>query len=292
MASAFELFGLTKQSPTETKVSELGIKNRINSLERASEVFFVVPQDAKATDGNVLAVNVKQRFDVHNANHIQLVQDATKLFEDKSAELKALDQKIGYSCVVGVVASSLSFVPFVSYFALLGWGSALYHGAQREQAFETYQESLKLLVATCNWSLGQSNEEATTLTQHSAIRQMMSNLYPVLTETQVRHLIADEIEEVFAKEQRNYENKYQLSSIGAGFFHGDETIARSKRSAEFIRCIYGYNKGGVNDYLDAVCSILPDLYNEVNHGIKKLQYWWNKKERDEQATSQYTPVNR
>ncbi|OEH46732.1 hypothetical protein lpari_02200 [Legionella parisiensis] len=102
-------------------------------------------------------------------------------------------------------------------------------------------------------------------------------LYPVLTETQVRHLIANDIEEVFTQELHEYEKRFELGFKPESFFKKDDTIALSKKGAEFSRCIYGFNKGGVMDFLDAIVSILPDLYRAAVHGCHQLKHWWQEK---------------
>lgn len=284
MPSVFESFGWKSQTD-HTIVSPLGINNRIHKLQIASQNYFTIGENARAADGNVLAISPRpgQEFDLNNEAHGQHLRACIELFKDKSKTFKAIDQKIAFSTVLGVVATSLSFIPFVSYFGLLGWGSALYHLTQRSIAEMEYTESLNLLVATCNWCLGEglgvrkATKEA--LTSHEDIREMMTHLYPVLTEQQARHLIADDIEDIFVQELHHYESKYHLTSNANHFFvaakNTDERIAQSKRCAEFSRCIYGYNKGSYSDYLDAFLSIFPDIYNTIHHGFKRLQHWWN-----------------
>lgn len=293
MPSVFEAFGWKKQS-SYTAITPLGINNRINRLQIQSQKYFIVEENARAADGNILAVTLisGQNFDLINEEHRTHLRACMALFKEKANDLKALDRKIAYSMVLGVIATSLSFIPFVGYFGLLGWGSALYHLNQRTTASIEYQESLNLLVATCNWALGQGANERRSdkdaLTTNSDIREMMISLYPVLNEQQVRHLIADDIEEVFTQELRNYEHKYQLTANAHNFFSagGDERIAQGKRSAEFNRCIYGYNKGNPTDYLDAFLSIFPDIYNAIHYGFKRLQHWWSKDAAPQAAKEQ------
>ncbi len=299
MPSVFESFGWKSQN-AYTTVSQLGINNRINKLQIASQNYFTIGENARAADGDILAISIKlgQNFDLQNEAHRAHLRACVELFKDKSNALKSLDQKITLSTVLGIVATSLSFIPFVGYLSILGWGSAVYYITQRNMAEAEYREALNLLVSSCNWALGEGAEvrksQKDELTNNEDIREMMTFLYPVLTEAQARHLIADDIEDTFIQELRNYESKYRLTATTTSFFASnketnDERIARSKRGAQFYRCVYGYNKGNPSDYLDAFLSVFPDIYNSIHHGFKRVQHWWssgsNKKETPETVAS-------
>lgn len=291
MASVFEAFGWKSQS-AYTLISPLGIENRINQLQIQSQKYFTIGEKAQAADGDQLGVTVQanQAFNLAKPEHRAQLQACIALFKEQSAALKSIDKKIALSVVLGVVASSLSFISFVGYFGILGWGAAAWFLYNRANVSKEYQESLKLLVATCNWTLGPSAaarcSQKEGLTQDPDIREMMSLLYPALNEQQIKHLVADDIEEVFARELRDYEKQHLVNPTINRFFsaNADERIARSKRSAEFTRCIYGYNKGGARDYIDAFLSIFPDLYHAIIHGFKRAQHWWSKGAVDKGVT--------
>lgn len=302
MPSVFESFGWKSQADS-TDVPQLGISNRLNQLQIASQSYFTLGENARAADGDILAVSVKngQDFDLKNEAHRLHLRFCIDLFKDKAKVLKSLDQKLALSTVLGIVATSLSFLPFVAYFGILGWGASIYYMTQRKVVETEYKEALNLLVASCNWSLGEgpelrkSNQE--DLTTNEDIREMMTCLYPALTEKQARHLIADDIEDSFVQELRNYESKYRLTSTANNFFTAgqsqDERIAQSKRGAEFTRCVYGFNKGKTSDYIDAVFSIFPDIYHAVHHGFKRVQHWWNsgsKKAEAENVSAEVRPA--
>lgn len=285
MASVFELLGWRGQAQS-TPLSPLAINTPLYQLQQQSQKYYTIPKDAAAADGDILAVSIQQ------AGHFQLKEEhlahlraCTTSFKEHAQALKDVDQKIVIGVVIGVLATSLSFLPFVGYFNFLGWGAASYYLNQRGSIYNEYTESLKLLVGACNWSLGEgpNNRHANKaqLIANPEIRDMMSALYPVLNQTQVQHLIADDIEESFTKELHQYESKYHLSANKAPTFfkeNADERIALSKRAAEFSRCIYGFNKGKPSDFLDAFCSALPDLYHAIHYGFKRLQHWWTHKD--------------
>lgn len=279
MSSAFELFGI-KKPQSYTPVSQLSVNNFLHKLQLESEHFFKIEPIAQAENGNKLAITVAsgQSFNLNNPQHLKLLNNSLYLFKEKSYQLKALDWKIASGVLVGVLATSLSFFPLVGALGLLGWGAALYYINQRSALYNEYHESLTLLVATCNWSLGQGPEHRKNtdeeLTQNSAIRAMMATLYPVLTEAQVKHLIADDIEGIFVKELQEYEKTF--SGLNANV-HKDESIALSKRCAEFERCIYGFNQGSMVDFLDALASFLPDLYRLAQRSVQQTKNWWNAK---------------
>lgn len=284
MASVLELalsyFGRTQ--PVSTPLPPLGVHNRLNQLQRDSEQYFTIGLNAQAANGSQLAVTIKpdQAFDLANESHTRFIGDCTTLLQEKSKALKDLDQTVMASVVVGVVASTLSFLPLVGYLSWLGWGSATYHLSQRSLAYAEYQEALKLSVACCNWSLGPKAADRTAsrtpLESDPVIRNMMVMLYPVLTRTQIKHLIADDIEETFASELSMYENKYKLPFNSHTMFASprNENIALSKKGAEFNRCVYGFNKGSAMDFVDAFVSFLPDLYNLACYGCRQAQRKW------------------
>ncbi|PJD93463.1 MAG: hypothetical protein CK426_08775 [Legionella sp.] len=275
MASVLEFFQLKSRS-NNTSIAPLGIHNHLNTQQQKSTDYFKIKDSSLLKED--LLVNIIDAFALDNDNHTSFITACVKLFSEKELALKSLDQKIISSLIVGMVGSSLSFIPFVSYFGALGWGSTVYFLAQRNTAVAEYEESLKLLVATCNWSLGQTAEENTQkLTQAKVIRDMMTCLYPVLTEKQVRDLIDDKIENEFIAElQAHDKQSFQQAGLNSLFASKseNENLLRSKRSAEFNRCIYGYNKGKPMDYLDAFLSIFPDLYQATLDGFQKLQHWY------------------
>ena len=283
MSSVLELLGIKKQ--LSTPVPPLGINSDLNTLQTESMRYFTIAKNAEAADGNKLAITVKdgQNFRTSKQEYINFLTQCTAQVQEKSMQLKSIDKKIAGSVIFGVTATALSFLPVIGFLGWIGWAATAYFINQRGNAYTEYYESLKLLVGACNWSLGEGTESRKdtipNLTKNKAIRDMMAVLYPVLTETQVRHLIADDIEKVFTQELHDYEKKFQfqLAFFSKPDAKQDETIALSKKGAEFSRCIYGFNKGGATDFLDAIVSILPDLYKAALHGFQRLQYWWQGK---------------
>ena len=282
MASVLELalsyFGRTQ--PVSTPIPSLAIDNPLNQQQIASIQYFTIGDQAQASNG-VLAVNPVQPFSLDQ--HADFIKGCTTLLQQKSKALKELDQTIMGSIVLGVVASSLSFLPLVGYLSWAGWGSAMYHLSQRSLAYAEYQEALKLSVACCNWSLGPQEKRVNPkeeLQTSPIIRNMMVTLYPVLTPIQIRHLVANDIEEGYIAELNQHESSYKVPSLTVfspsreTSSSRDENIALSKKSAEFNRCIYGFNKGSAMDFVDAFVSFLPDLYNLACYGCKQAQRKW------------------
>ncbi|WP_026069312.1 hypothetical protein [Legionella tunisiensis] len=284
MASALELaFSYFRRTqPVSTPLPTLGVNNQLNKLQKDSEQYFTIGVNAQATDG-ILAVQVVHAFDPDNESHMRFMNDCTALLQQKSKALKELDQTIMGSVLVGVVASSLSFLPLVGYLSWAGWGSAIYHLSQRSLAYTEYQEALKLSVACCNWSLGPQEGRIATkdvLQNNPGIRNMMVTLYPVLTRIQITHFIANDIESAYVAELNKYESSYKIPNLTT-FAPSrdappsrDENIALSKKGAEFNRCVYGFNKGSAMDFVDAFVSFLPDLYNAACYGCRQVQRKW------------------
>jgi hypothetical protein len=283
MPSVFELIGIKSQQ-NFTPIPQLGINSYLSTLQAESQKYFFIEKEAQAADGNQLGIRVErgQDFLTTNKDHVDLLNKCTALVKEKSAQLKSTDLKLMASVGFAVTATALSFLPVIGFVGWIGWAAAAYYINQRATAYAEYQEALKLLVGACNWSLGQGSDARKdiikNLTSNESIRHMMAELYPVLTKVQVKHLIADDIEEIFTNELDEYESKFQLGfNPNRLFSNKDDIIALSKKGAEFKRCIYGFNKGGFTDFLDAIASIIPDLYNATVHGVQKLKYWWNEK---------------
>lgn len=222
MASVLESFGI-KKNLSSTSIPQLGINSDLNRLQLDSQIFFTLKKDAQADD-NQLAIEIKkdQNFQISNTHHTRFLNHSVQLFKEKSTQLKSIDTKILGSIAFGVTATALSFLPVIGFIGWIGWAAAAYFINKRATAYAEYHESLTLLVAVCNWSLGEKLENrkdrAGNLTKNESIREMMAQLYPVLTEAQVRHLIANDIEEVFANELIDYENKYKLGFEPGRFF--------------------------------------------------------------------------
>ncbi len=280
MVSVFEYLG--RGVSTQTVVPELGISNSTSCLQLKSKKYFLIGKEAKAAEGNKLAVTIQENFDLNNQEHRAYLNECIDLFQEKLVLLKMLDLKIIASVITGIVATALSFFPLVSMLGLVGWGAALYHIHQRAQAYAEYHESLALLVGSCNWSLGPDSDQRANsvdeLTKAAVVRKMMIQLYPVLTKTQIGHLIADDIQGIFVEELNQYNQKFQPSFKGNKFFtNPDDQIALAKQGAEFKRCLYGLNKGSFIDFLDALASALPDLFRAIRHAgqvaILKCKNW-------------------
>jgi len=283
MQSVFEQIGIKKQAKS-TSIPQLGVKKHLSMLQIESQNYFTIPKAAQAADNDMLAVEVVegQTFLSTNQAHVDFLNQCTALVNEKSTQLKRIDQKLLASVIFGVAATALSYFPLVGFLGWIGWGAAIYYMNQRAVVYAEYHESLTLLVGACNWSLGPGvtdrKDTIENLAHNPSIRNMMVALYPVLTETQVKHLIADDIENVFTNELEEYESKFKLGFEPNRFFSNkDERIALSKKGAEFSRCIYGFNKGNVSDLLDAIVSSLPDLYKAVQHSWQRLKYWWQEK---------------
>ncbi len=288
MATVFESLGWFKPAPS-TKLPQLGINNKLYSLQIDSAQYFTIGEGAVAADNNVLGVKPIKPFDLNSKEQIEYLENAVSLFNERFEQLKEIDLKINASVAIAVATTSiLTFFPFASVLSIIGWGASIYYMKQRATAYVEYQESLKLLVGTCNWCLGKLekehvkeehlNEYSEQLSNNDAIRNMMTSLYPVLTKDQVGHLIDDRIEGKFKAEFDEYEKKFQRGYEPQDQSkRKDDSIALSKKSAELIRCIYGFHKGGAIDFLDAIASALPDLYRKMRHGAQRFIFWAQEK---------------
>lgn len=245
-----------------------------------SEDYFTIKANAVAKDGSTddqLPITIAQRFQL-NA-HKNIITEHTEFYKAKSAALVALDKKIMSAILLALVAAHAPFislvVPFVGLVATVAWMATLYLLGQRINAYNEYYDSLLLLVGTCNWSLGPKirHDDGGELAHSPEIKAMMAELYPVLSETQVKHLIADDIEKQYAEALQNYNDSFKYPFLSF-LNNADNAAARAitrelegpalkKRGAEFIRCVYGLNRGLAKDTLYVFVNAIPDFARPI-----------------------------
>jgi|GEM_PF-6782476 len=222
-----------------------------------SQNYFVIKANAVAKDRNhsndELPILISENFSL--ANHAAIVTDHTNLYKEKSDALVLNDKKMWSALLIAVIAPSIPFVPFLGLVAFVAWMATFYFLNQRATLNTEYKDARTLLIATCNWALGPKDriDSKERLTASPEINAMMNELFPVLSKTQVKHLIADEIENQYteALEARAQRTKIPLAS----FFSSNssraaqsvsrelEETALKQSTAEVIRCIYGHNRG-------------------------------------------------
>lgn len=244
-----------------------------NFYFQRSEKYFTINYGALAknnnTSDNQLPIAIHERFSL--ANQSQIVSDHSALYAKNSANLIKIDQAICGAVLLAMIIPTVPFIPFVGLVAFAAWSAALYLLALRTDVYNDYQDSLVLLVATCNWTLGSKNRlnSSAELVKAPVIANgkdgMMDLLYPVLSKAQVSHLIADDIEKYFtdALEARDSRFKFfsgNTTSRAATIITQElEKTALKQRGAEFIRCAYGLNRGTAPDFLRLLVNAVPDL---------------------------------
>ena len=171
--------------------------------------------------------------------------------------------------LIAVIAPNIPFIPFLGLVAFVAWMATFYFLNQRATLNTEYKDARTLLIATCNWALGPEDRQDSkeNLIASAEINAMMDQLFPVLSKTQVKHLIADDIEGEYtnALEARAQRTQIPLAS----FFSSKqykmtklvsrelEKTALKQRTAEVIRCIYGHNRGEeVLDLLRVVSTFI------------------------------------
>jgi hypothetical protein len=244
---------------TETNAEMLTTQNKRTApfyFMRSSN-YFVIKPNAVAKDNNQsendLPIEIAKRFSLRE--HAAIVTDHTNLYKEKSDALVSNDKKMWSALLIAVIAPSIPFIPFLGLVAFVAWMATFYFLNQRATLNTEYKDARTLLIATCNWALGpkirqDSKEE---LMASAEINAMMNELFPVLSKTQVKHLIADEIENQYteALEARAQRTKIPLASFfssnssrAAQFVSRElEETALKQSTAEVIRCIYGHNRG-------------------------------------------------
>ena len=277
----------TYESQT-TAVSKFKLVHPKDSTYAASKSFFKIITDAVARHEKQSPIRVCEPFVL--VRHHNIVKEHTKLYQEKSTELGNLDKKIMAAVLLALVAMHTPFIPFIGVIAIAGWMAALYLMSQRAYLYIEYHDALLLLVATCSWCLGADDEQSTTielqsdfsqepsssqqqvLLANTAIQAMMDQLYLVLSKQQISHLLSRTnwaqyrmtIESHDNRSQRRLssflgQNASQSSHLARAVNDELESPALKQRSAEFIRCIYGLNRGSGADFLRVFLHAVPDF---------------------------------
>ena len=238
-----------------------------------SQEYFTIKMNAVAKDRNHsndgLPIRISKNFSL--LEHASIVTDHTDLYKEKSAALVSNDRKMWSALLIAVIAPNIPFIPFLGLVAFVAWMAIFYFLNQRATLNTEYKDARTLLIATCNWALGPNLQSRTNnvndLTNSHEINAMMEQLFPVLSKTQVKHLIADDIEGEYtnALEVRAQRTQIPLAS----FFSSNqykitkfvsrelEETALKQSTAEVIRCIYGHNRGeDVMDLLRVVSNFI------------------------------------
>ncbi len=251
--------------------------------QRARHHYFEIKKNAIARDNirsdHDLPITILTRFEL--AEHSVAVSDHVKLYKEKFAALVALDQKIMGAVLIAILAANIPLIPFIGWLVIPAWLAAGYFLAQRGDVYNEYQDSLTLLVGTCNWALGSKERRNTpdALSHNPQIKSMMDCLYPVLSKKQVAHLIADDIETTYTSALDGYDSRFKFPLVGRLFVnsasiagkvihHELEDTALKQRGAEFIRCVYGLNRGSAKDFLRVFVNALPDLWRATRNMVQ------------------------
>ena len=279
------VYEIIKLDPTasdvSTPVGQFRLNYAILSDERTapfyfmrSQNYFVIKDNAVAKDRNLsndeLPIRISENFSL--LKHAAIVTDHTNLYKKKSDALVSNDRKMWSALLIAVIAPNIPFIPFLGLVAFVAWMATFYFLNQRAPLNTEYKDARTLLIATCNWALGPNLKSRTdtvnNLTNSREINAMMNQLFPVLSKTQVKHLIADDIEQQYAAALDERANRTTLP--GASFFgnHNStratkvlsrelEETALKQSTAEVIRCIYGHNRGeDVMDLLRVVSTFI------------------------------------
>lgn len=259
-----------------------------------SEEFFTIRINAVAKDNNQsdneLPIDIRQGNNFSLTKHAAIVTDHTELYKRKASALISNDKKMWGAILIAIIAPSIPFVPFIGLLALPAWIAAFYFLNQRTTLNNEYKDARTLLIATCSWALGPNHRteiKRGALTNSLEINSMMEQLYPVLSKTQVKHLIADDIEAQYinALDIRDSRTKLPFAS----FFNNNpsrasqvvsrelEKTALKQRGAEVVRCIYGHNRG--EDEMDMLRVITNFICVDIGRAMSNA------------VTAYYTPEN-
>ncbi|MCR9191396.1 MAG: hypothetical protein NXI01_01900 [Gammaproteobacteria bacterium] len=258
------------------------------SVPYLSQSYFTIKSSAVAQPGADGPILVEKPFVLDE--HQTLVKTHTQLYKEKSAALAKLDKKIMAAVLFALVAMYTPFIPFVGMAAIAAWMAALHWTNQRATLYNEYYDSLLLLVATCSWCLGPTaadddqdidwlddgteiqEDGSQPLLEAPVIKTMMDQLYLVLSKPQLSHLLSSANWVQYQKTIESHDNSpqrrlsmffgrnaSQSSNMARAINQELESPALKQRSSEFIRCVYGLNRGSSGDFLRMFIHAVPDL---------------------------------
>lgn len=236
--------------------------------KQVSASYFDIPLNAQASDGNHLAVEVKQAFSARNDQHFIFIRRCTEEFQAASQKLKAIDKEIVKGLGFSLVASVLSVVPFLGF---IGWACswvgltyAIAQYSERQLAYHDYNESMKLLIGTCNWAIGPATAPR-NLVGDEVINIMMKALYPVLTREEVKLYINDDIENAFvdAFEIAQRANISHFSTFFGASIKRDDKASLAEVGAKLEQSVYGFGKGAAFDTLEVFFKSIPAIFEAL-----------------------------
>ncbi len=254
-----------------------------------SQEYFTIKMNAVAKNNNQsdnnLPIEILQKFSL--SEHAKIVTDHTNLYKEKSDALVSNDRKMWSALLIAVIAPNIPFIPFLGLVAFVAWMATFYFLNQRAPLNTEYKDARTLLIATCNWALGPEvrQDSKEKLIASAEINAMMDQLFPVLSQTQVKHLIADDIENKYTEAlvARAQRTKIPLASFfssnpsrAAQFVSRElEETALKQSTAEVIRCIYGHNRG--EDVMDLLRVVSAFICVDIGRALRNA------------ATAYFTP---
>ncbi|MCR9191038.1 MAG: hypothetical protein NXI01_00055 [Gammaproteobacteria bacterium] len=302
----YNLFDSTATS-TKTAVPQYIIDAQKGDVYLKSQDYFTVPENAMAQDQSnlsdalstvvtaaapsCLAVEIHEAFDVDSQNHKDFLIESHRNFQAKFDALILIDRKLVLSILTTLVAvCAPSFIPFLGLLTLAGLAATTYFAMQRGVVYLEYTNALSLLAATCNWALGnmpKNDHEAQHISSSiqkkyqdsPEISSMMGSLYRVLSKTQVAHLIDDEIESMYLTALEGYNQAFSLrptmfnkpeSRMARVMSKELENAAMKKTGTEFIRAMYGLNRGNGKDIINMLIQAIPDLFRLASNTVHKM----------------------
>lgn len=245
----------------------------------STSLFSTMDHEASQFEGETQYQNL-QKFNLDLHSHI--VSDHVTIYKQRSTALVQLDLKILAALLTAIAAACVPFIPFMGLLSFTAWMATFYLLNQRADHYTAYQDALSLLVGTCNWALGANRRNridgTDQLATNQTIKSMMECLYPVLSKTQIEHFIADDIQETYSNCLQDYDKRFKFrffapqneNPVAQAVHHELESAALKQRGAEFIRCVYGLNRGTPKDFLRVALNALPDLWRAACNVTRAL----------------------
>ncbi len=292
MQAYFDYLPFFNVKSEKVKLPELAVDNSLSKFQLESKKYFTIEANAEAKNGNQLAITPVVPFNHHTAEHINFIERATQQFNASSLKLKSIDSTIAQSLLFSIVSSTLTILPFLGTIgwvcSYIGLGYAIKKFADRQLAYQDYNESMKVLIGTCNWSLGKIDQaEQSAIISNPAIKNMLDALYPVLTKKEVACLIDDQIEKGFVASHQEEQEKSSgyFSTFFGSYINAQDKTTFGKIGTNVSHSAYGHGKGSAMDTLQVLVTSIPDIFRALSNGFSNVMKKWNAPQQETSAAT-------
>lgn len=176
-------------------------------------------------------------------SHLSIITNCIAQIYEKQQLVKSIDKKAAAALTIGTAALVFSFIPFNWAVTIAGFSYGFYQLGLRDNAYKEYTQALEDLKQCCNWAL---NHTDATVVRDNLVNPTVMNILPALaplmSQTELKHVLHDEIENNLIKE------------TGIDF---------EKQNHTFEYKLYGYKQGSFKDVMNGILYAIQNAFHDA-----------------------------